>query len=314
MMKINNSYRVIMLVFLLLGTIEVSFAQREAQYTQYMYNTTMINPAYAGSREALSIFGGHRNQWVGLDGAPVTNTFSLHTPFREGSKVGLGVSFMNDAIGPSDFNSLSADFSYTIDAGPNSKIAFGLKGTVNLLNVDYTKLSIYDPSDPRFQNNIDNRFSPNVGAGVYWYGERFYAGFSVPNFLETKFYEGNKESVVVDKMHYYLMGGYVLDISDNIKFKPAVLAKMVPGSPLQTDVSANFMFLNKFTLGAAWRWDAAVSAMAGFQISDRIFVGYAYDAETTQLADYNSGSHEILLRFELINLSKIDRVISPRFF
>ena len=118
----------------------------------------------------------------------------------------------------------------------------------------------------------------------------------------------------MDKMHYYLMGGYVLDISDNIKFKPAVLAKMVPGSPLQTDVSANFMFLNKFTLGAAWRWDAAVSAMAGFQISDRIFVGYAYDAETTQLADYNSGSHEILLRFELINLSKIDRVISPRFF
>lgn len=313
-MKLKSNYSVALLIVLLICSANTGWAQSESQYTQYMYNTTIINPAYAGSRDVLSIFGGHRNQWIGLDGAPVTNTVSLHTPLSEGSKIGLGFSFLNDQIGPSDENSISADFSYTIDAGQDSKIAFGLKGTANLLNVDFTKLNINDPTDPRFLENIDNRFSPNVGAGVYWYSDRFYAGLSVPNFLQTKRYQGDSESVVVDKMHFYLMGGYVFDLTPDIKFKPAILTKMVGGSPLQVDVSANFMLYDKFMVGGAWRWSAAMSALVGFQVSDRIFIGYAYDAEATRLANYNSGSHEILLRFELLDLSKIDKIISPRFF
>lgn len=288
------------------------FAQQDSQYTQYMYNTANINPAYAGQRGVLSAFGLHRTQWVGLDGAPTTNAFAIHSPIAE-TNVGLGLSFVNDRIGPADENSISADFSYTVKASETFNLSFGLKATANLLNVDYTKLNIYNPTDPRFQNNIDNRFSPNIGAGVYLHSENTYVGLSVPNFLETKHYEDDGNySAATEKMHFYLIAGHVFDLNPSLKFKPSVLTKMVEGAPLQVDISGNFLINDKFTIGAAYRWSAAVSAMAGFQITDGLFLGYAYDAETTKLANYNSGSHEIFLRFELF--SKYDRIISPRFF
>lgn len=288
------------------------YAQQDSQFTQYMYNTVNINPAYAGQRGVLSVFGLHRTQWVGLDGAPTTNAFSVHSPINE-SNVGLGLSFVNDRIGPSDENSISVDFAYTVQASENYKLSFGLKATANLLNVDYTKLNIYNSNDPRFQNNIDNKFSPNFGAGVYLHSENTYVGLSVPNFLETKHYKDNGNyAAAKERMHYYLIAGHVFELNPNLKFKPSLLTKMVQGAPLQVDVSANFLINEKFTLGAAYRWDAALSAMAGFQITDGLFLGYAYDAETTKLANYNSGSHEIFLRFELF--SNYDKIITPRFF
>ena len=287
-------------------------AQQDAQFTQYMYNTVNINPAYAGQRGVLSIFGLHRTQWVGLDGAPTTNTFAIHSPINN-SNVGLGLSFINNRIGPVDDNSISADFSYTIQASDAYQLSFGLKATANLLNVDYTKLNIYDPSDPSFQNNIDNQFSPNIGAGVYLHSENTYIGLSVPNFLETKHYKGDVNySVARERMHYYFIAGHVFDLNPTLKFKPSLLTKMVQGAPLQVDLSANFLINDKFTLGAAYRWNAALSAMAGFQITEGLFVGYAYDAETTKLANYNSGSHEVFLRFELFR--NYNRIITPRFF
>lgn len=306
--KIKNSCKIAITLFLVSLSV---YGQQDSQFTQYMYNTTTINPAYAGSRGALSIFGLHRTQWVGLDGAPTTNNFSVSTPI-ENSNVGLGISFVNDRIGPSDENSISADFSYTVKASEVYKLSFGLKATANLLNVDYTKLNIYDPTDPRFQNNIDNRFSPNIGAGVYLHSENTYIGLSVPNFLETKHYDGQDESVATEKMHYYLIAGHVFELNPTLKFKPSVLAKAVNGAPLQFDLSANFLINDKLTLGAAYRWSAAISGLVGFQITDGLFVGYAYDAETTKLARYNSGSHELFLRFELFQ--NYDRIISPRFF
>lgn len=287
------------------------FAQQDAQYTQYMYNTININPAYAGSRGVLSVFGLHRTQWVGLDGAPVTNNVSVHTPI-EGTNIGVGLSFVNDRIGPSDENNISADFSYTIKTSKRYKLAFGLKATADLLNVDFTKLSIYNPGDPRFQTNIDHKFSPNIGAGAYFYSNKTYIGLSVPNFLETKHFDGSNVSVAEEKLHYYFIAGTVFDLNYDVKFKPSVLAKVVEGAPLQLDLSANFLLYDKLTLGVAYRWSAAVSAMVGFQITDGIFAGYAYDAETTKLADYNSGSHEVFLRFELFK--NYNRIISPRFF
>lgn len=314
----NSNYRTkTRIPFLTLLAIAVfginqGHAQQDSQYTQYMYNTVNINPAYAGSRDVLSIFGLHRTQWVGLDGAPTTNSFAAHSPIND-SNVGLGLSFVNDRIGPSDENSISVDFSYTVPTSDRFKLSFGLKGTANLLNVDYTKLNIYDPSDIRFQNNVDNKFSPNFGAGAYFHSENTYVGLSVPNFLETKHYEDDGNySVAQERMHVYLMGGHVFDLSPSLKFKPSVLAKMVEGAPLQADISANFLINEKFTVGAAYRWSAAVSGMVGFQITDGLFVGYAYDAETTKLSHYNSGSHEIFLRFELF--TRHDRVITPRFF
>lgn len=291
--------------------IPSGYAQQDSQFTQYMYNTANINPAYAGQRKALSIFGLHRTQWVGLDGAPTTNTFAAHTPI-ENSRVGLGLSFVNDRIGPSDENSISVDVSYTVPLSETFDLSFGLKGTANLLNVDYTKLNIYNPNDPGFQNNIDNRFSPNIGAGIYVHSENTYVGLSVPNFLETKHFDNEDYSAASERMHYYLIAGHVFELNPNLKFKPSALMKMVEGAPLQADFSANFLINEKFTIGAAYRWSAAFSGMAGFQVTDGLFIGYAYDAETTKLANYNSGSHEIFLRFELF--SKYDRITSPRFF
>lgn len=298
--------------FLLLFYTENLFSQQDPQYTNYMYNTTVINPAYAGTREAISILGLYRAQWVGLEGAPVTSSVSIHSPLKE-SNLGLGLSVVNDEIGPSIENTISTDISYRILFDNLSTLSFGFKATANILNVDYTKLSIYDPTDPQLQNNVDNRFTPNFGAGFYWYSDQYYLGLSVPNFLETKHYDDNDmSSLAKERMHYYFMGGYVFNLSDSIQFKPAFLTKFVSGSPLQVDVTANFLFFEKLTLGTAYRINGAVSALVGFQVSGSIFAGYSYDSEASNLANYNSGSHEVFLRFEIFK-SKT-KINSPRFF
>ena len=291
----------------------VLLAQQDPQYTHYMYNTTVINPAYAGSRGAMSVFGLHRSQWVGLEGAPTTNALSVHTPIQN-TKLGLGVSVLNDRLGVTEENTINVDVSYTVDLNHRgSKLSFGIKGSANLLNVEYSRLNIYNPNDPLMVENIANEFSPNIGAGVYWHNERSYLGLSVPNFLENKrFKTESVYSSMNQRQHFYLMGGHVFELSPILKFKPAFLVKAVEGAPLQADVTANFLIHNKLTLGAAYRWDAAWSALAGFQITDVLFIGYSYDAETTKLARYNSGSHEVFLRFELFN--RYRRVNSPRFF
>ncbi|MEG0850258.1 MAG: type IX secretion system membrane protein PorP/SprF [Flavobacterium sp.] len=287
-------------------------AQQDAQFTQYMYNTISINPAYAGSRGALSVFGLYRTQWVGLDGAPETSSFSVNSPISN-SNLGIGVSLVNDKIGPTNENNFSTDLSYSIQTSANFKLSFGIKGTVNLFNLDINKLNIEDQGDPQFQD-LRNKISPNVGAGVYWHSDKAYVGLSVPNFIETNRYDDNDVAIYKDRINYYLMGGYVFDLDkyQYIKFKPAVLVKMVEGAPLQVDLSANFMFNDKFVVGAAYRWSAAVSAMAGFQVSDGLYIGYAYDHETTKLQNYNSGSHEIFLRYEFFK--NYGKITTPRFF
>jgi type IX secretion system PorP/SprF family membrane protein len=291
-------------------TCYTGFAQQDAQYTQYMYNTININPAYAGSRGVMSIFGLHRTQWVGLDGAPTTNAFSINTPIND-SNLGLGVSFVNDKIGPTSDNTISADLSYTIQTSEEFKLSFGIKASGNLFNLDVNRLNPADAGDPNLQN-FDNEFSPNFGAGIYLHSDKMYFGLSVPNFLQDSKYNDNEVAVFQERMNFYAIGGYVFDISPSVKFKPAFLTKLVTGSPLQVDASANFLFFDKLMLGAAYRWDAAVSALAGFQVTDGLFVGYSYDRETTQLRNFNTGSHEVFLRFELFN--RVSKLVSPRFF
>ena len=300
-------------IMALLALVSISAnAQQDPQYTNYMYNTININPAYAGSRGALSIFGLHRSQWVGLEGAPTTNSFSVNTPIAD-SKVGLGVSFVNDALGVMDENTLSVDFSYTLDLNNRgSKLSFGLKGSANLLNVAYSDLNKYNPNDPQILNDVSNEFTPNIGAGIYWHTEKSYVGFSVPSFLESTRYNNNIQSTMQQKMHYYLMGGHVFEINPTLKFKPAFLLKAVEGAPLQADITGNFLIHDKFTIGGAYRWDAAWSALVGFQVTDGMFIGYSYDSDIKALRNYNNGSHEIFVRFELFN--KYRRVNSPRFF
>lgn len=290
-------------------------AQQDAQYTQYMYNTISVNPAYAGSRGHMSIGGLYRAQWVGLDGAPETQTLNLHTPVGYRG-LGLGISFVNDIIGPTSETYFDVDFSYTIQTSLDARLSFGLKASAHLLDVNFSELNQNTQvgPDPTLQQNIDNKFSPNIGAGVYYHTERFYAGLSAPRILETTHFEESSLSTANEEMNFYLITGYVWDLNPFLKFKPALLTKAVQGAPLQVDVSANFMFNEKFILGAAYRWDAAVSGMAGFQISHEFLIGIAYDRETTDLGgtSFNDGSFEIILRYDF--LRTLSNLKSPRFF
>ncbi|WP_339703227.1 type IX secretion system membrane protein PorP/SprF [uncultured Marixanthomonas sp.] len=313
----KHSYLAI-IVLILLGSFS-SNAQQDPQYTQYMYNTQIVNPAYAGSRDVLSFGLLLRSQWVGLEGAPKTGTFTVNSPIGALDNMGLGLSITSDEIGPAVESNVNIDYSYTINTSETAELSFGLKAGLDLLDVNFNKLNIFDP-DFLFENNIDNKVQPQIGAGLYYNTDRFYAGLSVPNFLTTKhFDESTLENFNFDddvapaeRLHYFLIAGYVFDINENLKFKPATLIKAVSGSPLQWDASANFLIYDKLTLGASYRWSAALSAMAGFQVSDQIFIGFGYDYQTTDIEDYSDGSYEVFLRFDLFN--KPERVLTPRFF
>ena len=305
----------LVILFMLFATS--SSAQQDAHYTQYMYNTVSINPAYAGSRGHMSIAALHRSQWVGLEGAPQTQTLNVHSPVGYRG-VGLGVSIVNDQIGPTYETNFDIDFSYTIETSYDGRLSFGLKGGANLLDIRFSQLNqdYTNPggSDPTLQQDIQNRLSPNVGAGVYYHTQNFYAGLSVPRFLETSHFDESSLSTAKEKMNFYFISGYVFEINPFLQFKPALLTKIVQGAPLQVDLSANFLMNEKFILGAAYRWNAAVSGMVGFNISDGFLLGLAYDKETTALgqARFNDGSFEVIIRYDIIRSRSNLR--SPRFF
>ena len=287
-------------------------AQQDAQYTQYMYNTISVNPAYAGSRGHLSIAALHRSQWVGLDGAPTTQTLNLHSPIGYRG-VGLGFSIVNDKIGPTSETNFDIDFSYTIYTSTEGRLSFGIKASGNLLDIRFSDLNQFAP-DVTLENDIDNQFTPNFGAGVYYHNEHFYAGLSVPRFLETSHFDTSSLSTAKERMNFYFITGYVWDVNPSLKFKPTLLTKVVEGAPLQVDLSVNFMLNEKFIVGAAYRWGAAVSGMIGFNISEGFLLGMAYDRETTELgsAAFNDGSFEVILRYDFIKTK--GNLKSPRFF
>ena len=248
-----------------------------------------------------------RNKMLNLHNTCIT--VSINTPLNE-SNLGLGISIINDRIGPTHENTLSADFSYTVPTSETFKLSFGIKATANLFDLDVNKLNPVN-DDPSL-HDYNNKFSPNIGAGIYYHSDKAYVGLSVPNFIETNRYDDNEVRIFKEKINYYLIAGYIFDLNAFTKFKPALLTKMVEGAPLQVDISGNFMFNDKFMIGVAYRWSASFSGMVGFQISDAMYIGYGYDHETTRLDNYNSGSHEIFLRYELFNKNK--KMTTPRFF
>ena len=306
----NYTIKKISLGLLLLTSLPL-VAQQDSQYTQYMYNTIAVNPAYAGSRNVLSVVLMHRTQWQGIQGAPKTQLISINSPLNH--NVGLGASVLRDEIGPAIETQFAVDYSYTLPLdNRNTKLAFGLKGGLNSLSVDFTKLLIYDPTDIALQDNISGRLSPIIGAGTYIHNDRWYLGVSIPNLLKTKHYNQTSISTAKENAHLNIIGGYVFNLNKSVQYKPAFLIKSVKGSPIAFDFSSSFLIEEKLILGASYRLDAAVSVMAGIQVSRGLMFGYAYDYDTTEIGNYNSGSHEFLLRFELF--TKVKGKVSPRFF
>lgn len=286
-------------------------AQNQPQFSQYMYNPMAFNPGYAGTGGVMSALASYRTQWVGLDGAPQTISFSGQSPLGEYG--GIGVNIFNDQIGPSKETTAMINASYTIvDYDNDVKYSFGVSAGGRQLQVDFNKLNIEHGGDASLTGSL-NRFSPNVGVGLFVHTEEWYVGLSVPYILNTKFYDDVASSVTASKPQFYGVAGYVFEINPELKFKPATMIRAISGAPLSIDVSANFLISDMVTLGASYRWDAAVSALAGFQISEDLQIGYSYDFDTNKLGNYNSGSHEIFIRFDLFS-KNTNRYVNPRFF
>lgn len=301
--------KIIISLVVLLGYSSASFSQQDPQYTQYMYNQAIINPAYAGSKDALSIVSLYRNQWTGFDGAPKTITLSGHSPI--GEKVGLGLSFISDQHGPVKENNIYADFSYTLDLGATSKLAFGLKGGVTLHDISLTTVDLTTQGDPLFAQNV-NKATPNAGLGAFFYDEKYYVGLSMPNILDSVHLDENGRKYGSETQHYFLTAGYVFQLTDNTKLKPSFLVKSSFDAPVSFDVNANFLFYDKFEVGASYRNTDSFSGLVGFSFSDSIRIGYAYDYIISDIKEAASSSHEVFLQFDLNFPKKVSR--SPRFF
>lgn len=294
----------------------IALAQQDAMYTHYMFNTQAVNPAYAGSREALSVTTLHRSQWAShFPKNPVTQSLTLHTPLRN-ENIGMGLSIFNDRLGPEKTTSVFADFAYRIQVSDYGKLSFGLKGGLSMHSIDYDILNPEQADDPVLRNNENSLWLPNFGFGMYYTNNKFYAGFSIPQLIEENFLSntvvgGAKFAL---QRHYYFIAGTVLKFSDDINFKPTTYIKMTKGVPVEVDLTANFQFYDRFLLGVMFRTRDAIGALAGFQINEQWAIGYSYDwSVLNQIPNNNFGSHEIVLRYDMFFLES-HHIKSPRHF
>jgi type IX secretion system PorP/SprF family membrane protein len=269
----------------------------------------VVNPAYAGSKESLSLTALYRKQWSGFEGAPETITFSGHSPISD--KVGLGLSVIKDELGPISETNVYADFSYTLQLGATTKLALGLKAGATFHDVGLVDLELQDENDPFFSQDINNTY-PNVGAGAFLYGDNYYLGFSVPNLLNSVHLDENGIKYGNETNHYFGTAGYVFQVSDNFKLKPSVLVKSAFDAPVSFDGNLNALFYEKFELGVSYRLDDSFSGLVGFQVTPNIRVGYAYDRVTSDIKTVADSSHEVVVTFDLFFKKRTLR--SPRYF
>ncbi len=322
----KSTYTIACLLILAFGVVGGAYAQKEPQYTQYMYNIGSFNPAYVGTVETLDITGLYRSQWTGIPGAPKTIRLGVNFPLPN-ERNGLGLNVVNDQLGPTSQTYMDLAYSFQVNVSDNTRLSFGIDAGGSLLNVDFNKGDFEVENDPILQNQQVNSFYPTIGAGVFLYQRHWYLGLSVPNFLTDGIYNDEVAGIVEDKQQFNFIGGYVFDINERLKFKPAFLVNYLSGSPVNMNLSANFLINDAFTAGASYRVDNAVSGLAGFQVSEGTFIGYAYDYNTNALGEFAQGSHEIILKFYIgtgggaterersRNLKEKGKQIdSPRFF
>jgi type IX secretion system PorP/SprF family membrane protein len=308
--------KVILVLVLTLGGLAIQ-AQQAPMYTHYMYNTLMINPAYAGSRDALTITALHRSQWAGFKGAPMIETLTLHSPIVN-EHIGLGLSVSNDKIGPSNNTSVYVDFAYIMKLTEKSKLALGVSAGINILQANLSTLQLDQQIDPVFLDNINNKVTPNFGFGAYYYRERFYAGVSVPYLLQNSYsvvkLEDGSNLIAKEKRHYFFIAGAMFNLAHNLAFKPTMFVKVAPAAPIQADLTASFVIMNKLSIGAMYRTGDAVGGLVGLDITDQLHLGYSFDwSFGVKTGMYNYGSHEIVLRYDFIFNSK-KQIHSPRNF
>jgi type IX secretion system PorP/SprF family membrane protein len=311
-----KTFKIIVALVLTLGCLTTT-AQQAPMYTHYMYNTLSVNPAYAGSRDALTLTALHRSQWVGYKGAPVTQTLTAHSPIRN-EHIGLGFSLLHDKIGPTNNTSVFVQYAYRLTLTAKSKLAFGLSAGANFFSANLNDLQLDQQIDPAFAVNVTNHVSPNFGFGAYYSRERFYAGVSVPNLLQNSFTATNQLNnntlIGKDQRHYFFIAGAVFNIADNLAFKPTTLVKVTVAAPVQADLTASFIIMKKFLVGAMYRSGDAFGGLAGLDITEQLHLGYSYDwSYGLETSKYNQGSHEIVLRYDFIFSDK-RQIHSPRYF
>lgn len=308
--------KIVVAFALSLGSLSAN-AQQTPMYTHYMYNTLVINPGYAGSRDALTITALHRSQWVDFKGAPITQTLTIHSPLRN-EHLGVGLSISNDKIGPTNNTSVFVDFAYMMQLTKKSKLSLGLSGGANIFQASLGSLQLDEQVDPVFQNSITNHVAPNFGFGMYYSRERFYAGISSPDLLQNNYSvvsESNGNTLVAkEQRHYFFIAGSMIKITDNFAFKPTTFVKVTSGAPIQGDVTASFIIMKKLLLGVMYRTGDAFGALVGLDITEQFHVGYSFDySYGLKTFKYNKGSHEIVLRYDFIKADK-KQIHSPRYF
>ena len=298
------------LVGFVMGFIPVAFSQQDAMFTQYMFNEVTINPAYAGSHDVISMTGLLRKQWVGIDGAPSTQSFNVHSPIRN-KRIGLGLSLMNDKIAVSNNLTVNGAFSYKVPLSETMTLQFGLQAGITNNKTDLGSLFVEDGTEEVFASGSVSKVLPNFGAGTYLFTEKFYFGLSIPQFMNNSLSTGGV-SLAKQERHYFVTSGYVFTISPKVKFKPSIFYKYVSGAPMELDVTGSVVLQDKFWVGLAWRSFDSADLLLGLQATEQLFLGYAYDYSLTSLNDYTSGSHEIVVNYRF-SFSPT-KVITPRYF
>lgn len=295
-----------------LGFFTNGWTQQDPHYTQYMYNMSVFNPAYAGSKEDLSMGILYRKQWVNIEDAPTTISVFGNQPV--GKNLGAGLSIVSDKLGPISEKNIYADLSYTLQLNESMKIAVGMKTGATFHSVDlFSQIAstLPDPNEGIFGRDI-NKTSLNFGTGVFFYTDHYYFGISIPNILKTPHFDYNGESYGSEVSHYFITGGYVFDLNSDWKFKPFAMVKSSFGAPVSYDVSTNFLYNNQVEFGLTYRKQDSFGGMVNINITPQLRIGYAYDSIISNLNYTTNASHEIILLFDLINYKKVSR--SPRFF